>query len=124
MFISRLKNTYKEINKHSLEKDSLELESRKLEYKREELKKEFPCISNFLGLDDIFSVKYSKEFFRFKNEDDTDISKDLIFMPVLSGLYDKDYDFETKIEKKTTISHISILSIMQRTPKTMSYAWK
>jgi hypothetical protein len=110
VFISRLKNTYKEINKHSLEKDSLELKSNELKSKREELKKKFPCISNFLRLDDIFSVEYSKEFFRFKNEDDIDNAKDLIFKPFLSDLHDKGYDFgkyKSKIEKKKENNYIS-----------------
>ena len=110
VFIFCLKNTYKEINKHSLKKDSLELKSNELKSKREELKKKFPCISNFLRLDCIFSVEYSKEFFRFKNEDDIDNAKDLIFKPFLSDLHDKGYDFgkyKSKIEKKKENNYIS-----------------
>lgn len=110
MFIFCLKNTYKEINKHSLEKDSLELKSNELKSKRKELRNKFPCISDFLRLDNIFSVEYSKEFFRFKNEDDIDNAKDLIFKPFLSDLHDKGYDFgkdKSKIEKKKENNYIS-----------------
>ena len=110
VFIFRLKNTYKEINKHSPEKDSLESEINKLESKRKDLRNKFPCISDFLLLKNIFSVKYSKEFFRFKNEDDIDNAKDLIFKPFLSDLYDEGYDFgkdKSKIEKKKENNYIS-----------------
>ena len=109
MFIFCLKNTYKEINKHSLEKDSLELESRKLESKRKELEMEFPCTKNFQESYKYIFSEATKKFGFFKKEN-VDQGKDLFFKTFLSSLYGTNYNFEDdkkNIEKKEQENFIS-----------------
>lgn len=111
VFIFRLKNTYKEINKHSPEKDSLELENRKLEYKREELERKFPCTKNFFFLiEKVIDADFIKKYFSSKNEDGIDKIKDFIFHPLLNDLHGKEYNFQKdkdNIKKEKQEDYIS-----------------
>ena len=108
VFLFCLKNAYTEINKHSLEKDSLELKSSNLKSKREELKKKFPCISNFLHLEDIFKVAYTKKLFQLEKQTDLDNETNSMFSIFLYTLLKQGCDFgQSKIEGKEENNYIS-----------------
>lgn len=93
-----------------MKKDSLASEINKLKSKKEELESKFPCVSNFLRVDEaIGGVESTKDLFHIKNEDNIDNTKDLIFKPFLSDLHDKGYNFgkdKSKIEKKKENNYI------------------
>lgn len=116
VFIFCLKNTYKEINKHPLEKNSLKLESKKLEFKKKDLKKKFPCISNFLKIESNFITPNTiKARSKFKNKEDIDYTKYIIFRFFLSEIYDKNRNLEkevSNIKKEEQENYISYKHII------------